>query len=161
MSSELPVASGESPLSAFERFLSGGFSQKIISIARSPLPKETDYATLLTNIVLPPLDPPKGIRERRMRPASEIQALLASLSCPSDTPDCGLHLMVPFYGDADPSVPVYRQCLKCYDPHAMIIFMNWVDGHWWHGGTNFDESPDFVSRASGQIEKALMVEVRR
>jgi hypothetical protein len=43
----------------------------------------------------------------------------------------------------------------------MIAFMRLIEGHWWHGAMDFNDSPDVVGRTQDQIQKALMVEVNR
>ena len=43
----------------------------------------------------------------------------------------------------------------------MIIFMKLVEGNWWHGAMDFNDSRDVVDRTRKQIENALMLEVNR
>ena len=113
------------------------------------------------DIVLPALDPPDAIKERRARPSSETEALVANLGCDPDRPSCKFHLMVPFYSQNDLWVPVYRECPDCRNPRPMIVFMRYVEGHWWHGAGDFDDNRDFVDRTRRKIEKALMIDVVR
>jgi len=160
-SSEMQVPSGDEPQCAFERFLATSFAQKTVLVVRSREAKAADYATEMVKITLPALDPPEAIRNRRVQPRFETDALIANLSCLPDQPGCKVHLMVPFYSHSDPFVPVFRKCSGCPDPKPMVIFMRLIDGNWWHGARDFDSSPDSVSRTRSQIQKALLVEVSR
>ena len=67
--------------------------------------------------------------------------------------------MIPFYRPEDPWVPVYRECSGCSGVRPAIIFMRLVEGSWWHGARDIDESADFVRHTRLQIEKAMMAEV--
>lgn len=158
---EIKVPFGDDPRSAFRRFLAGSFGQKPFLVGRPEEPKGADYSTELVKITLPSLDPPEAIRDRKAQPRAETEALVASLSCPPDYPGCKVHLLIPFYSHIDPWVPVFTECSKCPKPKPMIIFMRLIEGNWWHGAMDFNDSSDFVDRTRKQIEKTLMVEVNR
>ena len=158
---QMKTSMGEDPLSAFRRFLAGSFDQKLFPLAHLPEPKEGDFSVESTDIVLPTLDPPDPIKGRKVRPVAETEALVANLGCPPDLPACKLHLMIPFYSENDVWIPVYRECLNCDYRRPVIIFMRYIQGHWWHGAMDSNNNSEFVDRTRGKIEKALMVEVRR
>ncbi len=157
---EMKVPSGDDLRSAFRRFLADSFGEKPLT-GRPLGQKAGDYTTEMVRMTLPALDPPKAIRDRRPQPRAETDALVASLSCLSDQPRCKVHLMIPFYTDSDPSVPVFRECSGCPNPKPMIIFMKFIEGNWWHGAMDFNDSPEIVARTRNRIAKALMVEVNR
>lgn len=157
-SSEMKVPSGEDLRSAFRSFVASAFGEKGL---RSEEPRATDYTMETVRITLPPLDFPDAIRDRKMPPRAETDALIASLSCAPDQPGCKVHLLIPFYSHSDPWVPVFTECSKCLKPKPMIIYMRLIDGNWWHGAMDFNNSPDVVDRTRKQIEKALMLEVNR
>jgi len=157
---ETKVPSGDDSQSAFRRFLADSFGEKSF-IGRPPEQKATDYTTGMVKITLPALDPPEAIRDRKPQPRTETDALVASLSCLTDQPRCKAHLMIPFYSHSDPNVPVFRECSGCPSPKPMIIFMKLVEGNWWHGAMDFNDSRDVVDRTRKQIENALMLEVNR
>lgn len=69
--------------------------------------------------------------------------------------------MIPFYSHSDPNVPVLRECIGCPNPKPMIIFMKLVEGNWWHGAMDFNDSSDVVNRTRKQIERALMIDLNR
>ena len=126
------------------------------------LVKSQDEVTIVSGCpVGPALDPPEAIRDRKPQPRAETDALVANLSCLSDQPGCKVHMMIPFYSHSDANVPVFRQCSGCPNSKPMIIFMKLVEGNWWHGAMDFNDSPDVVDRIRKQIEKALMLEVNR
>lgn len=161
VNTEMKIPTGDDQLSAFRRFLESSFAQKPSLPAGSPQPRGPDFLLESTDIVLPVLDPPDAIKERELRPVAETEALVATLGCPPGPPNCKRHLMIPFYSENDLWVPVYRECTDCYNPRPTIIFMRYVEGHWWHGARDFDDRREFVDRTRGKIEKALMIEVRR
>lgn len=161
ISSEMKVAAGDDLQSAFRRFLRASFNQNVLARTLEPEPKEADYAAEAVKVHLPPLEAPEAIRERRVRPIAETDALLAAFACHTDEPGCSGHLLIPFYGDSDPYVPVYWECRQCPHPKSMVTFMRLDEGKWWHGARDFDDSPDFVQRTRRQIEKALMIEANR
>jgi hypothetical protein len=157
----MKVPSGYDCRHAFLTFLAISFGQNAFHLAPVAQPKEAEYATEVVKIALPSLDAPEAIRARTAQPRAETDALVASLSCLSDQPGCKVHLMIPFYSHSDPWVPVFRECSRCPHPKPMIIFVSFIEGHWWHSAMGFNDSPDFVDRTRSQIEKALMVEVTR
>ncbi len=154
---QMRLSDGESPQSAFERFRIDSFGQNSL-LGRSPVPAKNDYATATLDIKLPALLPPQAIRDHRNRPAAEIDALAAALKCLPDDAGCMVHLLIPFYSPSDPWVPVFSACSGCANSKPMIIFMRLVDGHWWHGARDYDDSTAFVNRTRDQISKALMFE---
>lgn len=157
---ERKIPSESDPVTAFRQFVASSFGQTF-PLGRSRTRTESDFATEILNVILPSLDPPESVRERKRRPSSETDALVANLGCPADQRECRLHLLIPFYGKADPWVPVYRECSTCRNKKPMIVFMRFVERNWWHGVGDFDDSPDFVTRTRRQIENALMIEVNR
>ena len=157
---DMKVPPEDDTRSAFRRFLAESFGQNA-SLSRPPQPNEADYTTETVEIALPVLDPPEAIRDRKTQPRAETDALVANLSCLSDQPGCKVHLLIPFYNHSDPWIPVFRECSGCPNPKPMIIFMRFIERNWWHGATDFNDSPDFVGRTRRQIEKALMVDVNR
>jgi hypothetical protein len=161
VSSEMKVASGDNLQSAFRHFLRTSFNQNALARMIEPELKEADYVAEAVKIYLPPLEAPEAIRERRVRPIAETNALLDTLACLKDQPGCSAHLLIPFYSDSDIYVPVYRECKRCPYPGPKVIFMRLVEGKWWHGARDFDDSPDSVNRTRRQIEKALMIEANR
>jgi hypothetical protein len=169
---EMKVPAGDDSRSAFRRFLADSFGEKAFSarlpgigrpleIGRAPEPKGGDYTSEMVQITLPPLDAPEAIRDRKPQPLAEADALIANLSCLSDQPRCKVHLMIPFYSHSDANVPVFRECSGCPNPKPMIIFMKFIEGTWWHGAMDFNDTPDVVGRARKQIGKALMLDVNR
>ena len=156
---EMKVPSGENLQSAFQDFLADSLGQKLL--VRSEEPKAGDYTTEIMRITLPPLDLPDAIRDRKAQPRAETDALIASLSCLPEEPGCKIHLLIPFYSHSDPWVPVFTECSKCLKPKPMIIYMRLIEGHWWHGVLDYNDSPDIVARTRNRIAKALMVEVNR
>lgn len=157
---EAKIASGDDAQSAFRRFLADSFGEKSL-IGRPSLPNAADYTIELVKITLPDLDPPEAIRDRKPQPRAEVDALVANLSCLPDQSGCKVHLMIPFYSHSDPNVPVFRECSGCPNPKPMIIFMKLIEGNWWHGAMDFNDSADVVDRTRRQIEKALTFEVNR
>jgi hypothetical protein len=160
VNTEMKIPEGDDQLSAYRRFLQGSFALGA-SLPAGPPPRKADFSFESTDIVLPVLDPPDAIKERAVRPAAETEALVADQGCAPDPPNCKLHLMVPFYGEKDLWVPVYRECPDCHYGRPMILFMRYVEGHWWHGAMDFDDRRDSVDGTRRKIERALMLEVRR
>jgi hypothetical protein len=160
VNTEMKTRPGVDPLSALRQFLAGSFAQKQSLPVGSPRPKEADFSVESTDIVLPALGPPDAIEERKARPVGETDALVANPGCAPNPPNCKLHLIIPFYSENDLWVPVYRECPDCDNPRPTIIFMRYVQGHWWHGARDFDDHREFVDRTRSKIEKALMIEVR-
>lgn len=171
---EMKIPSGEDARSAYERFLADSFGKKLLREslplpgfgrppggARTPGQNGAEYTTELMKITLPTLDPPEAIRDRTPPPRAEVDALVANLSCLSDQPSCKVHVMIPFFGQSDPYVPVFRQCSGCPNPKAMIIFMKIIEGSWWHGAMDFNDNPNFVDRMRERIEEALMLDLDR
>jgi len=158
---QMKVLPGDGLRAAFQRFVADSFGQKAGLVGPPPKPNEADYTVEPVRVTLPALDPPEAIRDRKRPPQAEVDALVAGLGCLSDQPTCKVRLLIPFYSHGDPSVPVFRECSGCPNPKPMIIFMKLVDGNWWHGAMDFNDSPDIVDRTRKQIEKALMLEVNR
>lgn len=77
---ETQVARGEDNQSAFRRFLASDFEQYNTPLwqGRKPprAPSEKEYTSEATTIVLPQLDPPEAIQQRKRRPDQEIAALV-------------------------------------------------------------------------------------
>jgi len=158
---EAKMALREDAQSAFRRFLRDSFGQNASSLVNLPEPSASDYVAETVKIVLPAITAPEAIRARRVRPPAETDALSAALSCLPDQSGCKVHLLIPFYSENDPWIPVYRECSRCPNTKPMIIFMRRIEGTWWHGARDFDDGPDFVRRTRRRIEEALMVEVNR
>lgn len=158
---EMKLSSGQKAQAAYQQFLAKSFGQKRPLSASSEV-RAGDYTSEMITITLPPLDPPDAIRNHESPPQSEVDALVASLTGLPDLPRAKVHLLAPFYSHRDPWVPVFRQCSGCPNSKPMIIYMRFVEGHgWWHGVMDFNDNPDEVKRMRRQIEKALLVEVKR
>ena len=165
---EMKMAPGEDLQSAFKRLVAETFklpllrSQYRLPGVRPPQPE--DYATEIQTIVLPALDPPRAVRERKPRPAKELEELKEAVGCPGEKErvGCRRRLLIPFYNETDPQVSVYRECSKeCSFTKPAILFPKLLeDGHWFMGATNTTVDPSLVRAARRQIEKALMLEVK-
>jgi hypothetical protein len=156
--SEMKIASAEDAPAAFRRFLASSFAQDDLH------PQAEDYATELISIMLPALDPPSAVQDRKRRPTEEIETLLDQFDCTLDPPRCGYHVMIPFYAGSDLWTPVYMECAKnCPDPSSppTVLFPKLRDGDWWFGAAGTTKDPKQVQRIRRQIENALMVEVGR
>jgi hypothetical protein len=165
---ETRIAPGEDSGSAYRRFLADSFGEK--ALTRRPLmrpsltqgsPDVSSFSTEIVKIFLPSLDPPQAIRDRMPQARAEVDALVASLGCMSDEPQCNVHLTIPYYSHSDPSVPVFRACSGCANPKPTIVFMKLIESNWWHGAMDFNDNPNIVDRVRKQIERALMLEVTR
>jgi hypothetical protein len=162
---ETAISSGEDIQSAFGKFLGNSFGQYDSILWRGrphpSAPNPADYKAEVVTMVLSNLDPPKAIRERTEPPRARTEKLLANFGCSRDQKECDYHLLIPFYGESDLNVPIYRECLaKCNYPPA-ILFPKWIDEEsvWWQGAMDITSDPAQVRRFRQQIEKALLVEV--
>mgnify|MGYP003704434229 CR=1 FL=1 len=155
-SSEMKIQAKQELRSAFRSFASSRFGEKV---SLPELPSAADFTTEVVRVTLPPLDVPDAIRDRRMPPQRETDALLESLSCEQVQQRC--RLLIPYYSPSDPWVPVYSECASCAKSTGMIIFMRLVEGHWGHGPMDYVDRPEVVTRIRRQIENALMIDANR
>jgi hypothetical protein len=159
---EMKLPPGDDLRSGFKRFLDSGLGLSAPSLYQLPPERENNYTSEPTKIVLPMLDPPKPIRDREVRPPAEIEALAKSLGCGVyEKTGCKIRLLIPFYSLSDPYIPVYRECPPCVGLKPAVFFMRFDEGRWWRRATDFTDDPITVDRMRRQIEKALMVEVKR
>ncbi len=164
--SRMEMFAREEARQAFSRFV----EEVLRPAAAAPKPKESDYATELVTTVLPALDPPAGVRERKPAERARIESLAAQFGCrvispdprspDSGVPDCKYHLLIPFFGDSDMWVPVYSACAReCESTDApSITFFQWIKGAWWRGVTTSTKAPNDVARIRRRIEDALLTE---
>jgi hypothetical protein len=165
---EIPL--GSDLRSAFDRFREKNFGQANLPGpvqmevdrlgSRAAPERKEEYASEETTVTLPGLDPPLAIRERKARPADEVAALVERVLPSRERAACKTHLLIPFYSDTDPVVPIYRESsAQCSHPGRTILLLRLSDGQWFMGATNSDSSPSFVKSTRSQIEKALMRDV--
>lgn len=123
----------------------------------------SEFTSERTKFKLPPFEPPEAIRNRTAPPAEQLDKLVDNLKCVPGEANCQVHLLIPYFNDKDPYVPVFRHCSQCFNPKPMIIFMRWIeeDRTWWHGAMDFTDIPDQVGRIRKQIENALLLDARR
>lgn len=163
---EETIPNGNDSLSAYRKFLANSFGEKSLikifpDIRILPNYDKAQYTESMTSITLPRFQTPEAIRNRLFQSDSETESLISSLMCRKAQSDCRTHLLIPFYSHNDPNVPVYRQCSGCSNTKPMIIYMKLIDGIWWHGALDYNDSPRVVKRTRKKIENGLMLDVSR
>ena len=108
----------------------------------------------------PKLDLPEAIRNRRRPPGWQEAGpeLLALLKCPGN--NCGTHLLVPYFGESDPVVLVYRECAEgCANAGRAILAVRRDQGVW--HVTAQEERPSELTRVLKLIRSSLMLDLER
>jgi hypothetical protein len=155
----MKISAGEDLRTALKHFSTSAFEEDPHAIIQDGIPDVADLTTELVKITLPPLDPPRPIRDRKAPPQDEVQALVRSLlGC---KPDCKAHLLIPYFSSDDPWVPVYFECTVCQVPKTIIRAMWAGEGQWWTPISSWGHDPADVARTRRLIEKALMLEIKR
>ena len=161
---ETEMLDGEDDVTAFERFRKDSIEEQPASpVRRSPLlaaPPSDDFHGEPMNLKLPEFVAPKAIREKH-RPADAIvQALKDKFACSAAAPRCHIHVLIPYFNEDDPGVPVFGECPTCDLDKPIILFMQLVEGVWSQGAPDINADSKFVERTKGKIERALMVEIK-
>lgn len=170
-SSEMQLNPTLDEQSSFKEFVHSNFAQRMPDIyppgvkpgspyvGKEAKPTVADFKTALASVILPKLEPPDAVREAKVQPKSEIAPLIADLQCLGDHARCRTRLLIPFYGHHDPLVLVFRRCSqRCDVGGDAIVFVRFVDGHWWMGANDVSRTASFVQRAKKQIDRALMLD---
>jgi hypothetical protein len=105
---QMKISPGEDLRPAMVRFRETAFGENLHSMIRLPIPNEVDYPSELMEITLPPLDPPEAIRDKKAPPQDQVKSLADHLA--TCEPGCKVHLLIPFFTQNDPFVPVYFEC---------------------------------------------------
>lgn len=160
-SSSMPIAISESPRAALERFVSE--SRRIGAKEIIPTESFGEIESAIVSVTLPVLTIPTAIQNRRIPEPVDLELLIANLACDFKHTGCKTHLMIPFYSNDDPYVPVFRQCSQCANSKPMIIFMRHVNDKWkwWHGALDYTDEVQSVKEYKNRIRQGLLREVYR
>ncbi|HEX4808649.1 MAG TPA: hypothetical protein VH325_06960 [Bryobacteraceae bacterium] len=136
-----------SEVKAFEKFALANFAQHF------PVTDQYDYQEV--SVTLPRLGLPDAIRQRRSRPASEINKLVPLIACPSQY---ATTLEVPYYNPTDPCVFIHRTCVSADGATSQSLwYPNLSEGEWFVGlNTGTDGPVSRVQYYRHRIENALM-----
>ena len=121
-----------------------------------------EFATQEISVVLPNLDPPRPIRNReeRVKLNEEVQDLLKPLGCQGPSGITKPHLLIPYYGDTDPAIFVYRECgPEVEPPRVSVAVTRREEGIWYVSAMSLIRDENEVRRLRKLIEGALMIEV--
>ncbi len=161
---ETATLDSEDDLQAFERFRKDSLEETPAGAQRrSPLlsaPPSDDFHVEPMNLTLPEFIAPKAIREKH-RPADAIvQALKDKFACPAAAPRCHIHVLIPYFNEDDPDVPVFAECPTCDFDKPIILFMQFAEGVWSQAAADQNSDPKFVQRTKEKIARGLMAEVQ-
>jgi hypothetical protein len=155
---------GEDDVTAFERFRKDSLEEESASsVRRSPLlsrPPSDDFRSEPLNVTLPEFTPPKAIREKQKPPEARVQALKLKFACSAAAPRCHIHVLIPYFSEEDPYVPVFAECPTCDFTQPIILLMQFAEGNWSQGATDKNSDPKFVQLTKEKIERALLIEIK-
>lgn len=129
---QMAIVGGEDEASAFTRFRETAFGDRQHSLIPLPVLRESDYPTERVKILLPALDPPEAIRDRRTPDQGAVDNLVTQLTGDCG-PGCKVHLLLPYFNVHDSNVPIYFECSGCEIPKTIVRAMWGGDDvrSWW------------------------------
>ncbi len=111
-------------------------------------------------MTLPEFTPPKAIREKHRPAEAIVQALKDKFACPAAAPRCHIHVLIPYFDEDDPYVPIFAECPTCDFDQPIILFMQFGEGAGRRARRNKNSDPKFVQLTKQKIERALMIEIK-